>query len=155
MAYNLIVPLNSKTLLVAMEFATKMLLDKNFNHFKHTMPNRMLTDEWDAWLAMEGSMVVSWGQIQKFPDNPRKQHVIRLGFCVLPDYHGQGFGSAMMERVLNECSNYGKLTATVYADNTVMLGMFLRRKFVVEGCFQNEEILDGTLKHILSLARYQ
>lgn len=150
--------LNEKNLGLAEEFAEKMLADRNFNHFKHTMPGDMLDqDSWDVWLGIHEKKVVGWGQIQKFPLNDRKKHVVRLGFAVLPNYRGRGIGGELMAFIADRCITYyrySKLTATVFADNAIMLNMFLRREFVIEGCFVNEEILDNTSRHVLSLARH-
>jgi RimJ/RimL family protein N-acetyltransferase len=148
-------PLAEKLLPEANAFAQKMLFDKYFTHFKHTMPEEMLSDEWEVWLVEYGNVVIGWGQIQKFPRNKQKQHVVRLGFAVLPEFRGRGIGSEIVDFTLERCKNYSKVTATTFTDNITMLGMFLKRGFVIEGCFRNEERQDELYRHVVSLARYQ
>jgi RimJ/RimL family protein N-acetyltransferase len=138
------------------DFANDVANDSNFTHFTHHMPIDMLTAEWEVSLIKCALGIMAWGQIQKFPDNPRKQHVVRIGFVVHPKFRGMGYGSIILNHIILErCKHYKKITATVFQDNLIMLGMFLRRNFIVEGCFQNEEFSNGGYRHVLSLARCQ
>lgn len=128
--------------------------DVNFHHFRHTTPPDMLGDNWEVYMTLWGGIPVAWGQIQKFM-RPSKQHVVRLGFAVPVEFRGRRFGSGMVDYILDKCASYDKLTATTFSDNIIMLSMFLRRSFIVEGCFVDEERDDGGMRNVLSLARYQ
>lgn len=150
-----IVALSKNNLDTANAFAQKMLLDSNFTHFKHTLPEDMLSPEWEVWMITYGELVIGWGQIQKFPNSRRKEHVCRVGFAILPEFRGRRLGSEMFDFIMKKCDTFHKITATTFTDNIIMLGMFLRRGFIIEGCFRNEEIQNGIYRHVLSLARYQ
>lgn len=149
-----IIPLSIETLYRSMTLYDELWNDKDFTHFRHTLPTVMLSDEWEAYMLMYNDAPVAWGQIQKFL-NSRKAHVARLGFAVSPGHRGKGNGSLIMDYVITQCKPFSKLVATVFADNTVMLSMFLKRGFIIEGCFQCEEILDDVERHVISLAKFQ
>lgn len=152
---TVIVNLSKDSLGEANIFASKMLTDNNFTHFKHTLPEDMLSPKWEVWLLKYNDIVIGWGQIQKFPNNRRKEHVCRVGFAILPEFRGRRLGSEMFDFIMKKCDTFHKVTATTFTDNVVMLGMFLRRGFIVEGCFRDEEKQSNIYRHVLSLARYQ
>lgn len=139
----------------ANRFADRLVDDRNFTHFRHTRPAGMLTRHWEVYIATYGDIVVSWGQVQKFPENPHKQHVCRVGFATIAEFRGRGFGGRLVDFTLGKCVKYKKVTATTFSDNIIMLGMFLRRGFVIEGFFTGEEYWDNRPRHVISLARYQ
>lgn len=134
-------------------FAERVMVDKNFTHFTHTRPGGMLGDEWEVYLLMFGDEIIGWGQIQKFPRNPRKSHIARLGFIVAPEYRGKGYGGTMLDYLIEKTSGYKKITANVFRDNCISLTTFLKRGFTIEGCFQKEE-LDGVLRDVIALAKF-
>jgi len=139
----------------ANRFARVLSTDRNFTHFQHTSPQEMLGGRWEVHVTFYGRIMVAWGQIEKFPNNPHKLHVARLGYAVLPEFRGKGFGGAMMDHTIRQCKEFKKLTASVYMDNITMLGMFVKRGFIIEGCFVGEETYDNRPRHVVSLARYQ
>ncbi len=138
---------------IAESFAERVINDKNFTHFTHTRPGRMLGDDWEVYLLMFGEEVIGWGQVQKFPRNLRKSHIARLGFIVAPEYRGKGYGGIILDYLIEKTSGYKKLTANVFRDNCVSLTTFLKRGFTIEGCFQKEE-LDSVLRDVVALAKF-
>ena len=136
-------------------FAALVRDDLDFHFFTHHSPGDMLSDEWKVYLMLRDDSIIAWGHIQKFPDNPRKQHVVRLGFVVRPEFRGRSFGGQMMEYVIEFCTGYEKLVATTFADNLVMVGMFMKRGFVIEGYFRDEERSNGFSRDVISLAKHQ
>ena len=143
--------LNKDNLELAIDFYDLVKDDYFFTHFQHTHPSEMLKG-WDVYLFIT-DRIASWGQVQKFGGN--KSHTARLGFCVHPIYRQNGYGGEILNYTLSKCSRYEKLTASTRSDNTLMLNMFLKNNFIVEGCFVNEEKQDNKSINILSLARYQ
>lgn len=150
-----IVPFSVETMPYAEVLLEELKGDKNFNYFKRdNVLSSMLTKEWRAYILLYHGMPAAWGQIQRFLF-PRKAHVVRLGFAVPLQYRGVGLGSAIVDYVIKQCKSSEKLVAITFVDNTVMLLMLLRRGFVIEGHFRNEEILDGIKRHTISMARFQ
>jgi RimJ/RimL family protein N-acetyltransferase len=140
----------------ALDFAERIKNNQTFTHFHHTSPEKMLNRSWECYLLYEGDMVIGWAQIQRFLDNPNKKHVCRIGFALLEEWSGQGLGSFMVDYVMKAIeSKFSKIVASVFADNTAMLSIYLKRGFVVEGFFENEEIWDGKGRNILSLAYHR
>lgn len=135
-------------------FAERVMRDKNFTHFTHTRPGRMLGDGWECYLVMFGEDIIGWGQIQKFPRQPRKEHVARLGFVILQEYRGKGYGGILLDYLIERSNSYKKVTANVFRDNCISLTTFLKRGFTIEGCFNKEELSDGVLRDAVALARF-
>ena len=149
-----IIRLTPEMLSQAHRFAARFIEDRDFTHFRHTTPSQMMNGKWEVYVeTMLDDTIVSWGQIEKFPNNPYKQHVCRLGFAVLPEFQDQGYGSRMMDYIIDKCGSFSKMTATVYSDNKTMFNMFLQRGFVIEGFFVDEERLDDKPRHVISLAK--
>jgi GNAT superfamily N-acetyltransferase len=148
-----IIRLTSEMLPQADKFAARLIDNRNFTHFRHTSPTYMLNEKWEVYVTMCDNIIISWGQIEKFPNNFHKQHVCRLGFAVLTEFQNQGYGSRMMDYVVNKCDSFDKMTAAVYFDNKTMLTMFLQRGFVIEGFFVDEERFEGEPRHVISLGR--
>lgn len=146
--------LGANTLKYAESLYKAMRDDRNFHHFRHTLPSQMLHDGWEAYVAVNDAIPVAWGQIQKFPWES-KQHVVRLGLAVPVEFRNQGFGSTMLDHLIQKCESYNKLTATVFANNLIMVKMFEDRNFVTEGRFLDEEREGEISRTVLSMARYQ
>lgn len=145
--------LTPEMLIQADKFAARLIDNRNFTHFRHTSPTYMMNEKWEVYVATYDNIIIAWGQIEKFPHNPHKKHVCRLGFAVLPEFQNQGYGSRMMNYVVDKCGLFSKITASVYFDNKTMLTMFLQRGFVIEGFFVDEERFDNKPRHVISLAR--
>jgi len=143
--------LNRNTLGMACEFYGVVKNDTYFTHFRHTHPNEML-ENWEVYIFIEDDVIKSWGQVQLFDGN--KSHIARLGFCVHPAYRKNGHGTAMLNHALLKCKQE-KLTASTRLDNLPMLNIFLKAGFIIEGCFVNEEKINGKPISIVSLARFQ
>lgn len=136
-------------------FVTKIANDPDFNYLSHNRPSSMLGPEWEIYVEIIDGEIVAWSQIESFPDRPTKQHVCKIGFIVLPEWRGQGYGTGLLVNAIQQCRKYSKIVAHVYSDNLVMLGMFLRKGFVIEGFYRNEVIYNGQFRHVISLARHQ
>lgn len=136
------------------KFAFRLIVSRNFTHFRHTSPSQMMNDRWEVYVTMIDGDVISWGQIEMFHHSLHKSHVCRVGFAVLPEFQGQGYGSRMVDYVLSQCEVFSKIVATVYFDNKTMLHMFLQRGFVIEGFFVDEERYDNQPRHVISLAKF-
>jgi len=147
--------LDETLLELAEDFAVQVIDDRNFNYLSHAHPAEMLTDEWEIYVIIEENKIIAWAQIQKFPGRLTKQHVCKVGFIVLPEWRGKGYGGYLLRYVIEKCRLYRKIVAHVYADNVVMLGMFLKQGFIIEGFYTNEVLLDKEFRHVVSLARHQ
>lgn len=142
-------------LAIASRFAVSMVDNANFTHFTHHTPLDMIGDEWEVYMAIVDGAVIGWGQIEKFPYNKRKEHICQVGFAVLPEKQGLGYGGLLFDYVVfDKCVKYRKIEATVFQDNLIMYGMFSRRGFHVEGCFVGEERHGDYYRNVLSLAKF-
>jgi RimJ/RimL family protein N-acetyltransferase len=108
------------------------------------------------WLWLYYGDPQAYGHLE-FSPRLGKAHVCRFGVCVDRDARGQGLGTQVVARLLEEAQARGKtkVNASVYADNAPMLRIYLDKYgFVQEGRFVDEERLDGASRDVLSLAKF-
>lgn len=165
--------LTAKLIPRAEAFAEKMKDNTTFTHFSHTRPSDMVdNNSWKVYclvnhmglfyefikdrpqMTLEFFDVIGWAQIQTFPNNIHKQHIARIGFALLEEERGKGYGSMMVDFILRRTHNYRKIVASVYEDNASMLHIYHKRGFVDEGIFLKEEEWNGKFRTVLSLAKF-
>ena len=86
----------------------------------------------------------------------RRRHVATLGIAVVPEAHGQGVGTMLMQAMCDYADRWLgllRLELTVYVDNAPALALYRKFGFEVEGRFRGYAMRDGQLVDAFSMAR--
>jgi len=138
-------------------FMTEIRGNRQFTYFDgRTAMGIILDESIHAWIWTDYGAAAAYGHIETYTSD-RKNHVCRFGVCVGPDYRKQGYGTRVVERLLEEAGVLGleKVNASVYADNAPMLHIYRDKYgFTDEGRYVHEERWAGEARTVLSLAKF-
>ncbi|HUV67122.1 MAG TPA: GNAT family protein [Sedimentisphaerales bacterium] len=131
--------------------------NRQFTYFENRTGPQIALDKWlRSWLWTDYGRAAAYGHIELY-ESDRKRHVCRFGVCVGPDYRGQGYGTKIVAKLLEEAKVLGlhKTNASVYGDNAPMLHIYKDTYgFTEEGRYVEEERWDGESRDMVSLAKF-
>jgi ribosomal protein S18 acetylase RimI-like enzyme len=106
-------------------------------------------------IAVDGAEVVGWIDIER-TDREGFVHVGRLGMGVLKAYRGQGIGTALLERSLEEARMHRleRVELDVYASNQIAIHLYEKYGFEIEGRKRNARKLDEIYDDIVLMVRF-
>ncbi|RKQ59051.1 L-amino acid N-acyltransferase YncA [Vogesella indigofera] len=105
--------------------------------------------------AADGSIVGN-AAIWQPGDNPRLAHIAELGIIVHPAQHGQGVGSALLQALLGQVSDYlpyRRLQLKVFSDNAPAIALYEKYGFVREATLRGDGLRHGAYHDCLLMAR--
>ncbi|HXE57529.1 MAG TPA: GNAT family protein [Gemmatimonadales bacterium] len=113
------------------------------------------TDNTFALAALDGDRVVGLVTFEG-GRRPRTRHTGELGISVAREYHGQGVGRALLERLIGWAQASGvvrKLDLRVRVDNAAAIRLYERLGFVVEGRIRRDLLIDGAFHDAFLMGR--
>ncbi|KMJ53007.1 hypothetical protein ACG97_10795 [Vogesella sp. EB] len=105
--------------------------------------------------AADGSIVGN-AAIWQPSDNPRLGHIAELGIIVHPAQHGQGVGSALLQALLGQVSDYlpyRRLQLKVFCDNAPAIALYEKYGFAREATLRGDSLRHGGYHDSLLMAR--
>lgn len=111
---------------------------------------------WQAWVIRDERGIAAWAHLESF-DSPHKRHVARVGVCVRLDQRGKGHATRLIAHVVEQgwALGYVKLWATYHLPNAAAGKAFFDNDFEYEGIFEREELWDGELVDVVTVARFR
>jgi L-phenylalanine/L-methionine N-acetyltransferase len=109
-------------------------------------------------VAERGGLVVGNAGLHpvSLPQHVRRRHVAMLGIAVLPEAHGQGVGTALMQAMCDYADRWLgilRIELTVYVDNAPAIALYRKFRFETEGRFRAYALRDGRLVDAFAMAR--
>jgi RimJ/RimL family protein N-acetyltransferase len=103
-------------------------------------------------VALMDGRVVGWCDIVPV-DRPTRAHTGVLGVAVLPEFRGQGIGTALVRDCLDMARAVGltRIELTVREHNARVIPLYERFGFVVEGLQRNAIRVDGKYEHLVCM----
>ena len=86
----------------------------------------------------------------------RRRHVSVLGISVAAQAQGQGYGTALMQALVDYADRWGqilRIELQVFADNAQAIALYERFGFVREGLHRGYALRDGVYVDSVSMAR--
>lgn len=105
--------------------------------------------------AADGSIIGN-AAIWQPGDNPRLAHIAELGITVHPAQHGQGVGSALLQALLRQVSDYlpyRRLQLKVFCDNAPAIALYEKYGFAREATLRGDGLRHGGYHDCLLMAR--
>lgn len=109
----------------------------------------VLVAEWDGHVVGNAGLHPAGPQL-------RRRHVMGLGICLLPEFHGRGIGSALMQALCDYADQWGqvlRIELSVFADNSRAIALYRRFGFAQEGLHRGYALRSGVYEDVISMAR--
>lgn len=116
------------------------------NHNPHTRP---------IWVMETKEIIVGWLSFNSFYGRPAYQKTAELSLYVDRDRQGQGIGTKLLERAIEQSPNLGlnTLLSFIFAHNEPSLKLFNKYQFQQWGYLPKIAELDGIERDVVILGR--
>jgi RimJ/RimL family protein N-acetyltransferase len=86
----------------------------------------------------------------------RKGYQASIGIVVHDDYQNQGIGTTLVKYGLERMRELGykKVWLHCWHENTAARKLYTNAGFKIEGIFERDQIIDGELKDVVSMAKF-
>lgn len=91
-------------------------------------------------VQMVGSLLIS------VPPSPRRKHTAMFGITINQDFHGQGYGSILMQCLVDFCTKWLAVTRIeldTHVDNPAAVALYQKFGFVIEATSRKAIFRDG------------
>ncbi len=86
----------------------------------------------------------------------RRRHSMSIGISVLPEAHGQGVGTALLQAMCDYADRWVgivRIELTVYTDNAAAIALYRKFGFEMEGRHRGYALRDGQYVDAFAMAR--
>ena len=106
-----------------------------------------------GWIILSNDQIVGYEHLNFKHDF--RSDIVREGFIVHPQFSGQGIGSILKQKCIEEAKicDLHKIIALIYEDNWSSLHIDLKNDFCIAGIFYNEEKISGKPRYVIYLER--